>query len=723
MKRSVNGSTALRQRMALLYDYFHGANNNVYSTLFDSFNIDVNAAGTKQELNLPVIMMNISNIQNKVNSLIGDLIDMGFESHVDVINAEAKSRKLAAKQAVLAQMSIQPLMELAAIESGISVGMQDQLPESAEQAEKFFKHNYKDNSELVMEACLRYSLQYAHYTQLRIMLAYDAIIAGECHCQTLVSNGVPIFKRWNPLNTYYAVDINDDQFLSKTIGIGHVFYASRSDVMSRFKLTNEEIEKDLTAVQGQDVSAFLGVTQNGNYIFTPYQNNTDMILVSEWQWIDEKKVLGMTITDKDGNESFEILYGEDADKKYSVPKEDKEKGLTYKFERKIISWPRKATLIGGTILKDWGELECQVRYPDDLSYSQMEVTSYRPTYMQGKNTSLVDRLGYVQDFKNYVWTRIQLELTKSSGKLVAFDTAKLPPDWGDGANALKTLVYYMKSTGVVLYNSNQGEVPGQNGIPIQEVDNGLGSAIAGYVSMLQLIDAEMDDMSGINDARMGNIQSANQLASVTAMALQQSNKVTKGFFDGFFQFESNLLTKHARQIRHTWVLNPKRWSPVIGDLYMQFLENDIVADPTMDDFGVWATNNAINRQDLNAMLMAALQTGAITPHAALKIQMAAKDDIKMATRDYIDMMEKREKEQAERQAQMEEAQMQMQAQAEQAKAQTTLQNTQMNNDAQLQERQMKDQTDLQKTQMKEGNKRYLEEQKNKLEGNYPLYTR
>lgn len=98
----------------------------------------------------------------------------------------------------------------------------------------------------------------------------------------------------------------------------------------------------------------------------------------------------------------------------------------------------------------------------------------------------------------------------------------------------------MKSMGIVTYDSSQGEIPDGNAMPIDRFDVGFGSAISSLMGVIQFLDNEMNEVSGINDSRMGNIQN-NQLSSVTAMMLNQSNKISKYMFNGFLEFEEDYL--------------------------------------------------------------------------------------------------------------------------------------------------------------------------------------
>ena len=121
-----------------------------------------------------------------------------------------------------------------------------------------------------------------------------------------------------------------------------------------------------------------------------------------------------------------------------------------------------------------------------------------------------------------------MEITKSNGTVIEVDTSKLPKEWGDSQSSLNTFFHYLKAHGVRFYNSQQNEMPsGGQGSGVSSGDNGLGNTIAGLLNLLPYMDNEMKNISSINDARQGVIQSANQLNGVTQMALHQSAKTSK----------------------------------------------------------------------------------------------------------------------------------------------------------------------------------------------------
>lgn len=648
---------ALKLKMSRCYDYFHGIQDaSVFQSVYDSFSIKAN----EKTLELPIIHMSFNKIRGKIKSIIGDLIDMGFEAHVEAVNNDAKVRKYDAKKEMLSAYELRPYIEYASAETGIDYGMDNEIPEDYEEFKEQIE-SYKDLTEIAMESCLRVSLQNQNYIYTRLQLFIDAVIGGECHASTKIINGEPCIARYNPFDVYYPINVNDNDFLDKTNGMSIVYYTDIHSVLREHNISKADFDVLEKKYQSGDIE-YQKIPRLNNRHFPFYQNdNSSQCLVVEHYWMDTKKVAGVTRKDKNGNETFSIDTNNNNGDSYV------DEDATISVERKKIGVLRKATLIAGFYMANWGEVENQYRYPQGYAKCMNLVTSYRPFYINGRSTSEVDSITKIQDFRDYILTKMQLEITKSGGNVIAVDVSKLPADWGDPQTAIKNMLYYMKSMGVVTYDSSQGEIPDGNAMPIDRFDIGIGSVVSSLIGLIQFLDNEMNEVSGINDSRMGNIQN-NQLSSVTAMMLNQSNKISKYLLNGFLEFESRLLTKHSQQIKTTWETNPDRWVLAIGDFYMDFLQND--SDLTLDDHSIIIKQGVISRTDLKQYLMAGIEHG-MPIEEALEIEMLAIDDIKGALNAFIKNRKKSTKElqamQQNMQAQQQEAMMAQQQAVQQSK--------------------------------------------------------
>lgn len=714
LRASTSRSSYIKYMMIKCYDYFEGNNtNNPYKALANVFNVQKKSKDGLQTLKMPTIFTDLNHIKAKVRSLVGELDGMGFKAHVESINKEAKSRKLDMKIKLMTEMAMKPYYDHAAVETGIEIGMNEELPESQAEVEEMFRNKtYKDVSDMCMDACLKYSLQYWNYLLMRFQLFRDVVISGECHAETVIVNGFPQLKRHNPINVFFTINPNDDDLLSRTNAKGIVYYSDINEVMNEFDLTNEDIEFIKDHAASGNTEPYLGILYNGIKYFEPFLEDKKHILVAKWKWTDTVEKAGVEITYADGRTEFRIIDTEKVeknriDKKYLGIPDD----ARFKVTRKKVSTLKKATLLAGELIVDCGEEEFLIRDTENISMALCPIVSYKPEYQNGSNTSEVAQLMKIQDMRNYYMTMLTLEVTKSGGKALAVDVSKLPKEWGaTPTDKMGKVLHYWKGFGIIPYNSAEGEgLPGSNTIPIQNFDTGIGSALVSYVSLMQFLESEMDKISGINSARLGNIQSANQLNGVTELALSQSNNISRYLYRGFFEFESRLLTYHCQHIKMSWIYNPERFSTIIGDFYFDFLKQDV--DITMDTHAARVKPEEISMETLRNYLMMAVQANALPLDHALSLEIRAQEDIRGAVYEYMDEVEDKRVKDQEFQQKMQEQQLQAQQQTAQATMQGQQQMLQQQEQSALEKQKIKSVTDWQKKKMDVDTKKYIEQMK------------
>lgn len=680
-----------RCKMAESYQFFNGTQPaGAYKTLFDVNNIKTE----KGELSLPYVFVNFNKIRNRVKVKLGEFASMGFEVQAKAINDSARTERTRFKMRTLQQMKLRPYMEELAAISGIEFGMNNELPEDFDEFESFMKYTYKQNTEIVIEACLRYNIELYRYKSMRIDLLLDAITSGECHAKTVVVNNFPTLVKCNPLTIGYANNPNNDDFLNLSNIFFEYYYLDINQVLATWpKIKKDDIQELIDNKASKDF--YSGVAAGDTTIFEPFNDNDTKVLIFEARWLDTKKALKVDKKSKDETET-ELFYGEEAEKDHK-----KESGKKTDFERKKIGWTRKVTLVGGELVADWGDCKYMIRNPEKPAEATHEYCSFKPYNIQGENVSDVEVMKPIQGLINWIITKIQLEITKSGGSAIAIDSSKVPKEWGDPTTAMNTLLYHLKANGLVIYNGAQGEVLPNGSIPIQRFDTGLGASISGLMQIFQLFDQQLEDISGTTRSQMGAQVSANQLASVTQMNLGQSAKIDKPLYDKFLQFESNLLSKHAHQIRMTWHKHPEMYKHIIGDLYYMFLDDNV--DMVESYHQVFIKTEPIPLQRLQMYLDAAVNHG-MPPNDALQIEMKAQDSTREAVREYARKMDRLQKQaiQREQQAAEQAAQQAMAMEQAEMEKETTLIKVQGEEDRKTS--QMKAVPDIEKTQIKEKSK-------------------
>lgn len=712
MRASTNRDSYIKYQMLKCYNYFEGNNtNNPYKTLTNLFDINKKSNTGVQTLKIPTIFTDLNHIKPKIRALEGELIGMGFKVHVESINKEAKSRRLEFKTKLMTEMAMKPYFEHAAVETGIDIGIEENLPIDQKDLEERFKNdNYKDVSDKAMDACLKYSLMISDYYLNRLELFRDAVISGECHAESYIVGSSAYIRRLNPLNVYYTINPNDDDFLSKTNAKGIVEYSDINEVMNQYNFTSKQIEElNSLAIAMPTTEIYTGILMNGLNYFQPFLEDKKHVLVVKWKWTDSIEKAGVEITYADGRTEFRV---EDIkDKKKRINKSDLgiPEDASFKVTRKKISTLFKCTLIGGEMVIDCGEEKYLIREHDNISMAICPIVSYRPYYINGSSMSEVASLTSIQDLRNYIMTQVTLEITKSGGNALAVDVSKLPKEWGASpADKMGKVLHYLKGFGIIPYNSAEGEgLPGSNSIPVQRFDAGIGSALTSYVAIMQLLESEMDKISGVNGARLGQIQSANQLKGVTELALSQSSSITRYLYKGFFSFESKLLTYHCQHIKMTWITNPEKYTPVIGDFYFDFLKQDV--DITMDTHAARVEPDELSFETLQSYLMMAVQANALPLDEALELQIKGVNDVRGSVDEYIKRMQERREQDREDKMAMQEQQLQAQQQQSQMVQQSQQAMLQEQQAGDYKKQQLKSLSDIQKKNSDNATKKYIKQ--------------
>lgn len=600
---------------------------------------------------LPAQWIVFNKINTKINLLIGELAERGYDISVKALNKEARVRKLEEKERLRVEMRFAPVA--AELEDSLGLPVQSDegfIPESEEELDDFIDMDYKEISEIVMESALKFVCKRNGWDYNRIALFRDLLIQNMCFVRNDIIGGVPVAKHVDPRWMVWDVNATDD-FLSDSTYFGEIEYMPISQAVDRYSLTDKQVEQVYGAYQDYlsgvnqstmgSTSDFSVIDRSNNLRFFKSTGGGELrVLVMRGCWLDYKKMSHKLSTDSAGTEHLRKVHpdaeGEDIKK------------------NRIQIW-RQGTLIGGSILKEWGELPNQVRNVDSLAFTEAPYKALIPNYLNNTAVSKVQQLKSLQKLKDITMYNIQLAMARAGTKGIFYDVAQLPEDF-DINRAMK----YLKSVGIAFIDSTaSGGAASFN--QFKEFDLSLSSSIQQYLQISQMIDQEMDSISGINEARQGQVKSASQAVGVTQSALIQSNLSTAVYFKLFSQFCSNVLNQQAKLIKIAFPKNKARFAPIIGDSGINFLETDIELD--LNDYGVFVEEHPPiiqDTQNFQQIVIAALQAGQLTFYDAMNLLLER--DVKAGVRKLERNLKKRE------QMQMEQQQAMMQAEQEQAAA-------------------------------------------------------
>jgi hypothetical protein len=637
--QSINGSYSLRYAaIQEAYEFYLGLNTGGEFTFLQQ---------AEDGESLPAQWMNFNRIKSKIELLLGELMERGYEINVTGLNKEIKSAKLEERLRLIAEMKWARISSQLEDMYGLPLGSEDEeIPQDMDEVESFME-NYKELSELIMETILRYLDKRNKWNYERVALFRDVLIAGMCFIRNEIVNGIPQTRRIDP--RYMVWDMNaQDDYLQDSTYFGEIRYMNIADACEQYGLSEKELKASygrytgittptITPPSFADISSY----GNGQNLKMYRQENGELrVLVVSACWVDYEDHKAKVTKDKYGNEHTKRMS-----KKDKVGDGDEVVGGRIKI------W-RQGTLIGGEYLKEWGKVPNQPVNSENLQETECPYKGFIPHYLNGTSVSKVQQLQSLQKLKNIAMYNLQLAMARSGPKGFVYDVAQMPDNF-----KVSTVMKYLKTAGIAFINSaKDGYRASYN--QFGPIDLSLGNEINKYLEISAMLDNEMDSISGINEARQGIVQSSSQAVGVTQSALMQSNLQTATYFKLFYGFCTNVWN-HLGGLAKIACQDRERFAPIVGDLGIDFLEVDEPFE--LYDYGVFIEEVPAAFQNIanfHALIQAALQSQQLDFVQAMKLML--EKDVRQGVLRF-------EKEIARKQKQMaEQAQAQQAAEAEAA---------------------------------------------------------
>jgi len=603
----------------------------------------------------PAVWMNYNGIKNKVDLLVGELGQRGFEMSIKTVNKDAQTRKMKFENEVWAESVIRDLFMAGVLEQveEAPIGFSDEAKMNDSDLNLFLKTKYKEKYEIVMERIVRYDIERLRYMNAtRKTLFRDMLIAGRCVTKEDYYGGMPIFRRIDP--RYLIIDpMCNDDFFSDANYVAEYRYMNLSEAADRYGLTLEEIQDAQT--NAAELLVWFGYNYNGLSFLNPFitENGQLKCLVVYAEWRDIKQVKYKKAIDKYGTEHWKQITDK-KDEKISA----KEKELGYSISTKNIQTIRRSTLVGGKFIKEWGEMPNQPRSVDTPEFSAFSYTVVAPNSANYMNTSLTQGIEPLQQFKDLIMYTIQQRMSVAMGKGLMYDLKYLPDGFSE-----EDVMYYLKANGFAFYNSGKEEIP-PGGQPFQSVDATLSQDVNLYLMLAQYVDNQMNMITGINESRQG-FTKASQLVGVTQQNLMQSSLITEPYFAAFMEFEKITLQRHADTVKTVWKYVQPKYEAVVGDVFSKMLEEE-KDNFYLQDYGLFTEvepQMLQNRNSLNQMVMGAVQAGQLDMVKALVL--LTEPDTKIAVYKFAELVERENMAKQQQEAQMMQMQQQGNMQTEQ----------------------------------------------------------
>lgn len=650
-------------KLKLLYDFFlegTGANLTGY--------LQTAPDGSA----MPGIWTSVSNVKSRIRVLLGELEERGYVIKARAVNPEAEARKLEEKERLRVKRQLQDLLQFVEEEAGIPLESPEYVPQTDEELKEFMDLTWKDKHVLILESALKWIAQRTHWDEKRKRLFLDVLIANIMVVRNEIIRGIPQPRVVDPMKFIYDPNSTDDM-LSDSTYFGEVEYMPLAAAAERYGLTVKELEECYNSYKEylglgsgratSEADKYFGYMPGQAVKWFVDEGNTPRCLVIKACWRDYK-----VLTHKyEKKEEYQTEYLQDVTDQ-EVRKRDKDKLI----QNKIECW-RQATLVGGKFLREFGEYPNQPRDLDSLEVTEPPYKVWVPEFFLGKSISLVEQQVGLALLKDVAIYQLQIQMARAVGRVIVLDMAMFP----EGMTK-EQVASYMKADGIVYVNSKEYQLTNGNMNLIKDYDLSLSNTIAQGIQLIQYFDQQLDQLTGINAQRQGQVEGASTAVGVQQSALLQSNLITAPFFKGFERFCTRVFNHQAKLVKIAWA-GKEKFAPIIGDVGVNFLKDNI--DISLDSFDVIVQSLppiTQDRQTVVQLVMTAVQTGELPISDALNILM--EPDLTVAIRKFQRkyalrqaFMNKQEQAMSQQEQQLQMQQMMLQNQQAQTNQQTQLQ--------------------------------------------------
>ena len=642
------------------------ANYNLYSDILDErdFTGTLNNLGL-QSVSRPARMQHYPVANPKIDRLVGEESRMPFEFTVRVANDSAISQKEEEKKEQLKETIIN------------SIKSQDKTPqqikEELEEEKKYLDYRFQDVRE-------RRATHILHHLNRKLELAAifndgfkDALIAGEEIYQTDIIAGEPVLFRLNPLNVH-TVRSGESNRIEDSDIIVIDGYRPPGEVIDDYHdwLTDEQVKfLDNEYIGGHSVSNNgIDIGDQHQPIImdelideTAVQNSYDFgnaydgegnIRVLKVYWKSLRKVKKLTYFDDQGNEQVEIV-----DENYK-PKEDQGE----KAESIWINEWWEGHKIGGS--EDGNAIYTKIQ-PRPIQFRQMENPSKCSPGIIGRayNTnsneavSLMDRMKPYQYLYDIFMFRTEEAFAKSYGKIMELPLHKVPDDW----DMDKWLSFLHSSNIAVVDQFKEGEKGAAQGKLAGNMQQGnnvwdleMGNYIQQHISMLDYLEQQMGEISGITEAREGKTESREPAQNVQS-SIVQSSHITEYWFKEHDRVKEKAMEQLLETAKAAYRGRNKKVQYILDDQTTALFELD--GDQFAEqDYGVFISNSTKDQKlidDLKSLSQSMIQNDKMDVSSIIDVYMS--ESVSTIRNKIQDQEEESKREaQRERQSKMEQIQ-------------------------------------------------------------------
>jgi hypothetical protein len=579
-------------------------NYDLYSNILHQEDIDrmCNPFNLKDSSS-PAKMQNYPLANPKIDLLVGEEERRVFDWAVRVINEDAISSKEEGK----AEQAKQYLIGL------LTQGIEDpeEVKRKLAEIQRKLIYEYQDVRELRATRILKHLWQSNRLDRQFNKGFKDALLVAEEIYDWDIIGNEPVCRRLNP-NQVFTARSGSSPYIEDSDIIVQEEYFSPGQIVDMYydHLTPENIDLiesyfesnsgeptfsssssfDNLTLKLDELESFTLSLKYGDVInsYSPTIDQDGNIRVCKIRWASFRKIKEVTSYNNLGEEVKEIF-----DENYKI---DKSKG-----ESESIIWIKEwweGTKIGGfesdrAIYLKMQPRPVQLRSMDNLSkcYPGIVGTIYNTN--DNMAMSLMDKMKPYQYLYNVIMVNLELLIATNWGNIVKIPVHELPDGWD-----IEMWLHYAKTMKAVPYDAfkegkkgaSTGKIAGNMNSTEAVIRAEHGNTIQLYVTFLEFISRQMDNISGITPQRQGAISNRETVGGVER-SVNQSSMTTEYWFAEHDFLKKRVLETGLETAKYAWKgQKAKKIDFVLDDLTSATFDLD-TEDFVEQDYDLMVTNS------------------------------------------------------------------------------------------------------------------------------------
>lgn len=253
----------------------------------------------------------------------------------------------------------------------------------------------------------------------------------------------------------------------------------------------------------------------------------------------------------------------------------------------------------GDIVLDYGLWAYQDTCNTDPYSSKFPFKASTWSYIDGIVASPIDDIINPQRLLNRIMSVAENQINNSGGSSFFYDKSMIDPQ--DGEDSLIRNMYQSKPIGLMTRGMG---IPNAHGA----YDNTIGNGTMVMFNIIDIVKQKMQEITGVNDAIMGQSQGQDQLVGVTNSLINQGSLIQEPFYNAVSHYYLQLYQSIADVGKRIYSDNERDLAIIIGDDGVGMFK--ITKDYNAEDFRCFVKRETVDDvqiQNANNQLMTFLQ--------------------------------------------------------------------------------------------------------------------